>query len=168
MNIKFNLFQDWENNLPKGKFILILFRIANLATINSFFFYALFIYLVFYRFFVEWTLGIELSYKTTLGSQFTLYHGQALIVNGGTIFGDNCIIRNSTTIGIRTNEDGTFSKCPIIGNKVDIGANVCIIGHIKIGDNVKIGAGSIVVKDIPSNSVVVGNPGKVIKTLINI
>ena len=54
-------------------------------------------------------------------------------------------------------------KAPIIGNNVDIGANVSIIGPVNIGDNVIIGAGSVVVKNISSNKIAVGNPAKEVK-----
>ena len=117
-------------------------------------------YLIFYRFFVEWVLGIELPRKLTIGKGLTLYHGQALVVNFKTVIGDNCVLRNSVTIGHKKLADGTMSACPRIGNYVDIGTNVCIIGDVQIGDNVTIGAGAVVVKDIPSNCVVVGNPAK--------
>ena len=54
-------------------------------------------------------------------------------------------------------------KAPMIGNNVDIGANVSIIGPVKIGDNVIIGAGSVVVKNISTNKIAVGNPAKEVK-----
>jgi putative colanic acid biosynthesis acetyltransferase WcaB len=108
-------------------------------------------------------LGIELPRKTTVGEGLSLYHGQALVVNKGTIIGNNCVLRNSTTIGHKKLADGTFSACPRIGNNVDIGANVCIIGDISIGDNVIIGAGSVVTKDVPADCVVVGNPARVLE-----
>lgn len=52
-----------------------------------------------------------------------------------------------------------------IGNNVSLGANVTIVGHVHIGDNVVVGAGAVVVKDVPSNCVVAGNPAKIIKQL---
>ena len=119
-------------------------------------------YLMFYRFFVEWLLGIELPRKLHIGRGLSLFHGQALVVNKGTVIGEYCVLRNSTTIGHKKLPDGTFSKCPAIGNHVDIGANVCIIGDVTIGDNVIIGAGSVVVKNIPANSIAVGNPARVL------
>jgi len=76
------------------------------------------------------------------------------------VMGENCTLRNGTTIGHKQLANGSMSGSPRIGNNVDIGANVCIIGDITIGDNVVIGAGSVVVKDVPSNCVVVGNPAK--------
>ena len=70
-------------------------------------------------------------------------------------------VRQFTTIG-KANGDA----CPTIGNNVTLGANVTIIGDVKIGDNCIIGAGAVVVKDVPADSIVVGNPGKVISKRI--
>ncbi|MGV3509606.1 MAG: serine acetyltransferase [Sphingobacteriaceae bacterium] len=111
---------------------------------------------------IEWFLCIEIPRKLKAGKGLILYHGQALVINQATIIGENCILRNSTTIGHKQLADGSFSKCPRIGNNVDIGANVCIIGDVTIGDNVKIGAGAVVVKDIPDNCIAVGNPARII------
>ena len=116
-----------------------------------------------YRFWVEWGWGIELPRKLTIGKGLSLYHGQALVVNKSTIIGENCVLRNSTTIGHKKLADGTISGCPRIGNNVDIGANVCIIGNVTIGDNVIIGAGSVVINDLPSNCIAVGNPARVLE-----
>ena len=66
---------------------------------------------------------------------------------------------------ITRNEGIEYGKSITIGNNVWIGGNVCILPGVKIGDNVVIGAGSVVNKDIPSNSVAVGNPCKVKKVL---
>lgn len=62
-------------------------------------------------------------------------------------------------------EDGSQGPSPVIGDNVDIGANVVIIGGICIGDNVVIGVGSVVTKDVPKGSVVVGNPARIIKQI---
>ena len=58
-----------------------------------------------------------------------------------------------------------WGAAPTIGNNVNIGSNTCIIGGISIGDNVIIGAGSVVVKDVPSNVVIAGNPARIIRHL---
>ncbi|GHV47984.1 hypothetical protein FACS1894181_02620 [Bacteroidia bacterium] len=76
-----------------------------------------------------------------------------------------CSLRNSTSIGNKQFKDGFFSRCPIIENNVNIDVNVCIIGPIIVGNNVKIGAGCVVTKDIPSNSIVMADPAKIIKTI---
>ena len=158
------IFCDWASNPKniKGRLILVGFRLSNLATRNRLLFIILIPQLVIYRVLVEWILGCELPFKTKVGKGLTIYHGQSLVINDGSTIGQNCKLRHCTTIGNKQLSDTEYSTCPVIGNNVDIGSNVCIIGPVVIGDNVKIGAGSVVVKDIPANSVVVGNPARII------
>lgn len=159
------VFQDWRANRQnfKGQLVLFLFRLAQLinkSVITKIIFYP---YLLWYRYVVDWVWNIELPRKLTVGKGLSLYHGHALVINQGVVIGENCALRNSTTIGHKKLADGSFSACPRIGNNVDIGANVCIIGDITIGDNVIIGAGTVVTKNIPADSVVVGNPARVLE-----
>lgn len=165
MNLFTYLFQDWQANRKnfKGQLVLFMFRLVgavNRYTLTKILFFP---YLMFYRFCVEWVLGIELPRKLVIGKGLTLFHGQAVVVNNKTVIGENCVLRNSTSIGHKKLEDGSFSKCPRIGNHVDIGANVCIIGDLTVGDNVIIGAGTVVVKNIPPNSIAVGNPARILE-----
>ena len=102
-----------------------------------------------------------ISKTTIIGKGFLAVHPFSTIINADCI-GDNFHCKNCTTIASKHSSDDR----PIIGNDVALGANVCIIGPVKIGDNVVIGAGSVVVKDIPSNCVAAGNPAVVIKDLI--
>lgn len=97
------------------------------------------------------------------------------IIEGGAIYfehafgshialnyiGRGAIIRQLTTFGVKSKN--RHSERPWIGRNVDFGANVNCIGNIRIGDNAIIGVGSVVVKDIPANAIVVGNPAKIIK-----
>ena len=161
---KFNIFQDWSANSgnSKGRIILILFRLAHIGSINRFLFCLLIPYLIFYRVVIEWTLGCEIPYKTVIGPNLTLYHGQSTVINDSSIIGYGCTIRHCTTIGNKKNATG-YSLSPTIGNNVDIGSNTCIIGPILIGDFVVIGSGSIVVKSLPSNVTVAGNPARILK-----
>jgi len=96
-----------------------------------------------------------------IGERLVMYHPYATFLNCKKI-GDNCIVRNCTTIG---NKDENQNLRPTIGNNVNIGVNVAIIGDITIGNNVIIGAGSVVVKDVPSNCVVAGNPAHIIRRI---
>lgn len=93
-----------------------------------------------------------------LGSGILIAHPYATILAADSI-GDNFSCIQCTTLG------NTPKGRPTIGNNVQLGANVTIIGPVKVGNNVIIGAGAVVVKDIPDNSVVVGNPARVIKKL---
>ena len=106
---------------------------------------------------------------TKIGEGCMLYHPYSTILNAKSI-GKNFICRQCVTLGnkveaipIHGENDNITYTLPTIGNNVELGAGVIIVGNIKIGDNVIIGSGSVVVKDIPDNAVVVGNPAKVIK-----
>ena len=87
------------------------------------------------------------------------YHPYSTYINCESI-GEKFIIRNNTTIGNKNNDE---SQVPIIGNNVEIGVNTVIVGKIVIGDNVIIGAGSTVIKNVESNKIVAGNPAHYIR-----
>lgn len=158
--------QDWAANQqnPKGRIVLIAFRVANLcARIPKPFQYLVLPYVIFYRVIVEWLMCIELPWKLQVGRGLRVYHGQALVVSDRARIGENCILRNGTTIGVATTDESYGGRAPFIGNNVDVGANSILIGAIEVGDNSCVGAGSVVISDVPPNSVVVGNPARVVK-----
>lgn len=97
--------------------------------------------------------------NTIIEGGVVCYHPYATVINAKSI-GKNFTFRNSITIG---NKNNLPHEIPTIGDNVDVGANAVIIGKITIGNNVSIGAGAVVVKDAPSNSIVVGNPARIIK-----
>ena len=149
------------NGNTKGIIFLCLFRTSAYFSRNLLLRIIGFPIRFFYSFFVQWILGIDIYDTTQIGRGFNVYHGQGLVVSSSVIFGENVIIRQNTTIG-NAKKNG---KCPFIGNNVEIGANSVIIGEITIGDNSIIAAGSVVVKDVPSNVVVAGNLAKIVKHL---
>lgn len=109
--------------------------------------------------------GIELPCEVTLGRRFRIDHFGGIVISGDAVFGDDCVIRNGVTVGLKhTGRAGA----PTFGNRVDIGAGAKILGSIRIGDDVFIGANAVVLTDIPSNSVAVGVPARVLprKTLV--
>jgi len=161
------IFQDWKANSVsgKGRIIMLLFRVANFCTTRKLYYYIGFPYLIFYKLLVEWFFCIEIPWNVKIGKNLTLFHGQSLVMNSKVIIGDHCTLRHCTTIGNKKKKDGSFSKSPVIGNNVDIGSNVCIIGDILIGDNTKIGCGSVVIKSLPNDCTAVGNPAAEIKTI---
>lgn len=100
---------------------------------------------------------------SNMGGGVYLAHPYATILNAKSI-GRNFSCRQCTTIGNKI--DGRNDLTPTIGNNVTLGANVVIIGDIKIGNNVIIGAGAVVTKDVPDNCTVVGNPARIINQKI--
>lgn len=94
-----------------------------------------------------------------LKKQKTIFpHPVGIVIHKDVKIGKNCRIYQNVTIGGPKN-----NIVPILGDNVFVAPNSCIIGNITIGDNVTIGAGSVVVKSIPSNVIVAGNPAVVIK-----
>ena len=87
-------------------------------------------------------------------------HPIGIVIHQNAIIGSNTIIYQNVTIGRR---NGNKEESPIIGKNCIIGAGACVLGNIKIGNNVKIGANSVVVTDVPDNCTVVGIPGEIIK-----
>lgn len=159
------LFQDWKANKGnfKGRFVLLNFRFAQLIRKRKLIFLILFWYLPIYRLIIEWILGVEINWNVEMGKSAIVYHGQSLVIFANTTIGENCTLRHSTTLGNKQLVNGNVTQGPKLGDNVDVGAHVCILGNIEIGNNVKIGAGSIVVKDVPDNCVVVGNPARIIR-----
>ena len=102
--------------------------------------------------------GIDLPCEVTVGRRFRIEHFGDIIISGDTVFGDDVVIRNGVTVGLkRTHERGA----PIIGNRVDIGAGAKVLGPIRIGDDVAIGANAVVLQDVPPNSLAIGVPAQI-------
>lgn len=107
-----------------------------------------------------------ISHSANIGEGFLISHVGGIVIGGGTIIGTNCDIRQNVSFGGNFNkkrEDGT-SK-PILGNNISIGAGACILGPVNVGNNVIIGANSVVNRDVPENVIVSGIPAKVIRKI---
>jgi putative colanic acid biosynthesis acetyltransferase WcaB len=166
MNFFEFIFQDWKANKTssKGRVIMLLFRIANFCATRKIYAYIGIPYRIFYKILVEWIFCIEIPWNAKIGRGLRIYHGQGLVLNNQVVIGNYCTLRHCTTIGNKQLSSGAISRSPVLGHHVEVGSNACIIGDIEIGDHVTIGCGSIVVKSMPANAVVVGNPGVQIKT----
>ena len=100
--------------------------------------------------------GLEIAYTTEIGKGLYLGHPYNITINPNAIIGENCNIHKGVVIGQENR--GRRKGTPVIGNKVWIGINAAIVGNITIGDDVLIAPNSYVNCDVPSHSIVFGNP----------
>lgn len=108
----------------------------------------------------SYKLGFQISPRATIGKGFYLGHFGTVVIGDEVQIGDNVNIGVNVVIG-RTNR-GNKKGSPTIKNKVWIGSGSVIVGHICIGDNVLVAPNSFVNFDVPSNSIVIGNPAHII------
>jgi serine O-acetyltransferase len=104
--------------------------------------------------------GIEIHPGASIGKDFFIDHGGGVVIGETSIIGDNVTIYQGVVLGGTTTEQ--VKRHPTLGNNIVVGTGAKLLGPITIGDDVRIGANSVVVMDIPPNSVVVGVPGKII------
>jgi len=102
---------------------------------------------------------IPASVRMGKGTRF-MYGGIGCVIHKRAVIGERVCLGQGITIGRKLKE-----SCPVIGNDIYIGAGARILGNIKVGNNVIIGANSVVVTDIPQNSIVAGAPAKVVKKI---
>jgi serine O-acetyltransferase len=99
--------------------------------------------------------GIEIHPGATIGRRFVIDHGMGVVIGETAVIGDDVMIYHGVTLGGK--EFTRAKRHPTIGNNVLIGAESIVLGNITVGNNVRIGAGSVVTKDIPEDSVFIGN-----------
>jgi len=116
-----------------------------------------FVYHILYKL-IQILTGIELPCEVQIGNRFIIEHFGDIIVSGYARFGNNCRIRNGVTVGLRNIEDPV---APWIGDDVDIGAGAKVLGRIRIGNRVAIGANAVVITDVPDDSIAVGVPARI-------
>lgn len=160
-----NIREDWRTHNSQwsrhGFWILLIYRFGRwrygirmrLLRLPFSFLYK------FIKFFSEMLLGAELPCEAVIGRRFVIEHIGGIVVSGDAIFGDDCVMRNGVTVGLRNRG---VRGSPRIGNRVDIGAGAKLLGPINIGDDVAIGANAVVITDVPANSIAVGIPARII------
>jgi len=105
--------------------------------------------------------NVEIPSKIDLTDVYLCHNGFGIVINSTAKIGKGTIIQHSVTIG----EIDDSHRSPVIGQNCFIGCRACVLGNIKIGNNVKIGAGAVVIKDVPDNCTVVGVPAKIVNQL---
>ena len=110
----------------------------------------------------RWLTGVEIHPSAKIGAGFFIDHGMGVVIGETAEIGDYVTLFQGVTLGGTGKERG--KRHPTLGNHVVVGAGAKILGGINIGDNVKIGANSVVLKNVPPDSTVIGVPGRVIKS----
>ncbi|HHT9137221.1 MAG TPA: serine O-acetyltransferase [Candidatus Wunengus sp. YC60] len=105
--------------------------------------------------------GIEIHPAAEIGRGVFIDHGMGVVIGETAVVGDGCLIYKGVVLGGTTTEK--TKRHPTLGRKIIVGSNACILGNITIGDYVRIGSGSVVVKDVPPHATVVGVPGRIIE-----
>jgi serine O-acetyltransferase len=104
--------------------------------------------------------GIEIHPGAQIGHRLFIDHGMAVVIGETAIVGDDVTLYQGVTLGGTGKEKG--KRHPTLGNNVVVGGGAKILGNITVGENCRVGAGSVVLRDVPDNSTVVGVPGHIV------
>lgn len=105
--------------------------------------------------------GVEIHPGAVIGQRLFIDHGMGIVIGETCEIGDDVIIYQGVTLGGTGKEKG--KRHPTIGNNVVIGSGAKVLGSFRIGDNCNIGSNAVVLREVPNNCTVVGNPGRVVK-----
>ena len=138
-----------------GVHAVLLHRVA-----NWFYRHKLFIIARLISHLSRWLTGIEIHPGARIGNRFFIDHGMGVVIGETTEIHDDVLLYQGVTLGGTGHEKG--KRHPTLGNHVVIGSGAKVLGNIEIGDWVRVGAGSVVVKSVQPHSTVVGIPGRVV------
>lgn len=160
MTMTSDFFQDWRANVgnPKGRFVMVFFRLCSWLRGQRYWWIGAPV-LLGYVLLVHWLMGIELDYRTKVGPGLALHHGVGLVVHWKSVIGAGCVLRHGVTLGERT----PSGACPTLEDGVSVGALAIVLGGVRIGRSARIGAGAVVLTDLPEGAVAVGNPARVVR-----
>ena len=111
--------------------------------------------------FARWLTGIEIHPGAVIGRRFFIDHGMGVVIGETAIIGDDCMLYHGVTLGGTTWDK--VKRHPTLRNGVVIGAGAKILGPITLGENVRVGSNSVVVRSINDNETVVGIPGRIVR-----
>ena len=109
----------------------------------------------------RWITGIEIHPGAVIGRRFFIDHGMGVVIGETAIIGDDCMLYHGVTLGGTTWDK--VKRHPTLKNGVVIGAGAKILGPITLGNNVRVGSNSVVVRSINDNETVVGIPGRIVR-----
>ena len=105
--------------------------------------------------------GIEIHPGATIGRRLVIDHGTGIVIGETAEIGDDCLLYQGVTLGGTGKDVG--KRHPTLGNNVMVGSGAKVLGPFKVGDNARIAANSVVLREVPDNATVVGVPGRVVR-----
>ena len=105
--------------------------------------------------------GIEIHPAATIGRRLVIDHGTGIVIGATAEIGDDCLLYQGVTLGGTGKDVG--KRHPTLGNNIMVGAGAKILGPFRVGDNARIAANSVVLREVPENATVVGVPGRIVK-----
>lgn len=146
---------DLAVNDARGIIVLVLFRTASCAALPAVIRRPVGI---FYTILVCWFFGIDLPVGTSVGPGLRLNHSTGLVVHRDAVIGAHCDIKHGCTVGLRV----SGGEPPVLRDGVVLGAGSHVVGGITLGENAEVGAGAVVLTDVPPDHIAVGNPARVL------
>lgn len=148
----------------KGTFIVSSYRIGRVLAANASRLAPLKVFSVpyglVYKMTVIWLLGVDLPLAVEAGPGLVVYHGVGLVVHERCVLGAGVTLRQGCTLGSRGSESD--APVPSVGDGVEFGASCIVLGGVRLGDDCRIGAGAVVLTDVPAKATAVGNPARVL------
>ncbi len=105
--------------------------------------------------------GVEIHPAATIGRRLVIDHGTGIVIGATAEIGDDCLLYQGVTLGGTGKDKG--KRHPTLGNNVMVGSGAKVLGPFRVGDNARIAANSVVLREVPDNATVVGVPGRVVK-----
>lgn len=148
---------DWEVLLLySGVHAILAYRVAHKLYLGKHYFSARAVSQLARR-----VTGVEIHPGATIGKGFFIDHGMGVVIGETAEIGDNCSIYQGVTLGGTGKDIG--KRHPTLGNNVMVGAGAKVLGPFRVGDNSKIAAGAVVLREVPDNSTAAGVPAKVVR-----
>lgn len=105
--------------------------------------------------------GVEIHPAAKIGRRLVIDHGTGIVIGATTEIGDDCLLYQGVTLG-GTGKD-TGKRHPTLGNNIMVGSGAKVLGPFKVGDNARIAANAVVLREVPANCTVVGVPGRIVR-----
>ena len=142
--------------LYNGLHATIWYRVAHWFYLHKMFFVARWISQL-----TKWFTGIEIHPAAKIGRRLVIDHGTGIVIGATAEIGDDCLLYQGVTLGVTGNVVG--KRHPTLGNIIMVGAGAKVLGPFKVGDNARIAANSVVLREVPENATVVGVPGRIVR-----